>query len=245
MQQTSTLLSLAFVLSPVAAVSAAVYSAGHGDFGVAYEGVNEWAIHFHFSPTTVLDGSLLGAGLPTAAYEIVPEDVIVAIPNSTRITTLNPVSFLGVGANTNIWVLPQTQQTGAPFLGFAPEGLEPTEWVGNIKFAMTGFSGPGNFALWNTDGFGFPTVFLRSDNGVASDDFFEVAPSSHAHFNLGFTQPGTYLVQFTVSGTHGVDGPQTATETAVFQVIPEPTGAALTLFGITTLLTARRRRHTP
>jgi surface-anchored protein len=234
---------LVAVLFQGSSAAAAIYSSGHGDFGVAYEAPGDWFIHYHLAEGTVVDGAPLPSGLDPEAYEFAPADVSVSVGPTARGTVGSSIPFLGLGVGDSVWVLGQNQVAGVPFFGIATEELIPAEWTGQIQFKMTGFAGPGHFALWNTDAFGSPTVFLQSNNGVGESDLVALAPGVHAHFNWGFTQPGTYAVELTVSGTHINDGLQSGTETVVFHVVPEPSVAWMGLTGMAAFLTVGRRRR--
>ncbi|NHC23471.1 hypothetical protein G6553_09850 [Nocardioides sp. IC4_145] len=106
--------------------------------------------------------------------------------------------FLGA-AGDPIWLMPQTQASGIPWLGWntQDEGLRSAA-TGTVRFTLDAVSGPGRLAVYLTDSFG----------GVGEKVFGNIAgfPSSvevplnvHAHGNWAFTAPGTYRVSFTIS----------------------------------------------
>ncbi|MGL4399926.1 MAG: TIGR03769 domain-containing protein, partial [Luteolibacter sp.] len=97
-------------------------------------------------------------------------------------------------------------------------------------------TGPGEFRLWQDDGFGGVIDYLNTLNSVTS---FSLAPGSHTHYNWGFTELGVYNLEFEISGTHVVDGAQSAS--AIFTyAVPEPSSVLLGLGGL--LLAFRRHR---
>jgi surface-anchored protein len=213
--------------------SAALYTSGHGDFGVAYE-AGDFHFHFHADGATV-DGSVTG----DVEYDI-PDVTVIA---STSSSLVLPIDFPALGANTGqtIWVLPEVQDPDLPFLGLATEELELSEW-GNITFTLgnvTSPSGNGEFALWQSGSFG--EVLLRMSTADPGNDSLILPPGSHAHYNWGFTEAGTWQIEMTVSGTHVTDGFQSSTETLTFHVVPEPASALLGGLGMLGLLLRRRR----
>lgn len=161
--------------------------------------------------------------------EYEPGDVTIVVP-LTSTTTLN---------SQNFYWLPQdfadAENNGTPFLGIGIEELSAGDWVGgNVTISLGSINGPGSFVMWQ-DGFPDPVIFADS-----TGDSFSLAAGSHTHFNWGFSEPGVYNIDFTITGTHVEDGPQTATGSYVFEVVPEPSTALLGTLGILALL--RRKR---
>jgi surface-anchored protein len=219
--------------------SAALYTAGHGDIGVGYEG-GELHPHWHFHSNAVIDGVVLGGD---AEFE--PGEITAAV-TSTATAPNDPTFNSGTGVlpGGTIWFLPQGNTPGVPFLGIATEELTPADWNGNITFALTGVtspSGSGHFSLWQG---GVSDTFFMSTNDPANtvngNNTLQLAPGTHDHYNYGFSEEGIWTIELTVSGDHVTDGFQTKTESFAFQV-PEPSTALLGLLGGLGLL--RRRRQ--
>jgi surface-anchored protein len=130
-------------------------------------------------------------------------------------------------------VLPSTENSQLPFLGFGTEELTAADWSGNISLSLKAISGPGTFSVWGVSGFGAPELKMSSVNGIGADDRLLLVPGSHGHFNVGFSAPGDYLVTLEASGNHLIDGLRTSDPaTYRFQVIPEPSTWALALTGV-------------
>lgn len=213
------------------------YTAGHADIGVGYED-GEFEPHWHFGSGAVVDGVTLTTDLeaaPGEAYAYAGENTELSRPAGTQ------WDFLGTAAGNSVWVLPQTQAAGMPFLGLASEELDPLDWSGPIVFTLSDFSGPGVFSLWQSDGFGGPIVSMTTLNGVSSADFYAMSPGGHEHFNWGFTAPGTYNLTFLITGNHVSDGAVASEATFQIQVVPEPSSAALLALGMGAVVLLRRR----
>ncbi len=237
MQKKLQLLAVVVLLSFVGDVAAQLaYTEGHGDIGVGYEDTGsgfELHPHWHLGPATVNGGSVTDNEYEASEIFAVVPDSPVARPGGAQ------WDFLGVGSGQNLWILPQSQDPGVPFLGLATEELSGADWSTDLTFSLSGFSGPGDFSLYATDGFGTPTAYWVTSDGLAAGDAFAMAAGNHAHFNWAFTSQGSYALDITISGTHVTDGFQSATETFEFNVVPEP--STYMLFALAGMLLAGRK----
>ena len=232
------LLTLGLIL-PISAQAASLLTGGHMD-GPAFGYVSNADVvldplltqgfephyHNHGDP----DAAVVDGVAQSSESEYEPGDLIVVVPELS-VTTLSSVNYY--------W-LPETEldasANGTPFLGIGIEELVPGDWIGGtVSLKLVSISGPGDFLLWQDDGFGGANVFFDS-----AGDSFTLAAGSHTHYNWGFTEKGIYGLEFEISGNHGVDGLQSASGLYTFQVVPEPTTAMLGAFGALALL--RRRR---
>ena len=182
--------------------------------------------HNHGDP----DAAVVDGVAQSAESEYAPGDLIVAVPELS-VTTLSSINYY--------W-LPETEldasANGTPFLGIGIEELVPGDWIGGtVSLKLVSISGPGDFLLWQDDGFGGANVFFDS-----AGDSFTLTAGSHTHYNWGFTEKGTYGLEFEISGNHVDDGIQSASGLYTFQVIPEPTTTLLGAFGALALLCRRR-----
>lgn len=168
-------------------------------------------------------------------------------------------SFIGGTPGETIYVLPQGQNPNLPFLGLAATEVAANtfdsyfnsdarvnatgRWIG---FTITAVSGPGEFSLWQTDGFGSPIVWASSaQGGLGAADTVFIQEGAHAHFNWGFTELGSYSITFVASGFVGGEFVESAPVSFTFGTapIPEPSAFAA-LAGLATLgLAATRRRR--
>jgi surface-anchored protein len=120
-------------------------------------------------------------------------------------------------AGTPIWVMPQNEVSGTPFLGVRTTmaaGLFQARVGGNytpstqgsvslklISVEGTGPDNGGKFATWKTESFGTTVFSFDTTDGISDADEIATIPvSSHTHYNWGFTKPGLYRVTFEASG---------------------------------------------
>ena len=206
---------------------------GHVDLGVAFE---EGALHLHWHDEE-------------NEIEYAPDEAYAFVPASS--TVMRPAGaswdFTGTVAGGTLWLAPATQQSGVIFLGIGAEEIGPTDVDGGtLTLSLTGFSGPGQFALWQTDSFGQPIVGFSTVDGVDASDSITLSAGSHAHYNWGFTATGSYTLTFEASAlVGGVPVGDTAQmQFGVATAVPEPATWA-TLAGALALGAAvwRRRRR--
>ncbi len=232
------LLTLGLIL-PISTQAASLLTGGHMD-GPAFGYVSNADVlldplltqgfephyHNHGDP----DAAVVDGVAQSAESEYAPGDLIVVVPELSVTTS----------SSINYYWLPETEldasANGTPFLGIGIEELVPGDWIGGtVSLKLLSISGPGDFLLWQDDGFGGANMFFDS-----AGDSFTLAAGSHTHYNWGFTEKGIYELEFEISGNHVDDDFQSASGLYTFQVIPEPTTTLLGAFGALALL--RRRR---
>lgn len=237
---TPSLLAVFLLTSGPSAFSQALWTAGHGDIGVGYEdegGGFELHPHWHMEGGTV-------DGTPRADEEFDSGSLVLVVPNiPNALATRNASAIwdpIGVGAGETFWRISSNSQAGVPYLGWATEELDETDWLGDITFTLSGLVAPGDLSLYY-----FPdgelTFLWASSDGLSGGDAFLLSPGVHEHYNVAFSAPGFYEVEITVSGTHVTDGFQSATQTFGFNVVPEPSSALLLTAGLGILGLVRRR----
>lgn len=236
--KTKSLLALSLLI-PLSSPGASLLTGGHID-GPAFGYVSNaeassnppltQGFEPHFHNEGGADGAVVDGIVQEDESEFEPGDLIVVIPELS-VTTVNATSYY--------W-LPETEQAaadnGTPFLGIGLEELDFDDWVGGtVSLKLLSITGPGDFLLWQDDGFGGANVFFDS-----AGDSFTLTAGSHTHYNWGFSEKGIYGLEFEISGTHVVDGLQSGSGLYSFQVIPEPSS---TILGAIATLTLFRRKR--
>jgi len=163
-----------------------VLSEGHVDaFGVAVED-GEFFVHIHDEENDV---------------EYLPSQAILQAKPETETTVPAGPNFGFLGTpGSPVWVLPQTETPGVLYAGWASEEIAPGVLLGDVlNWNLISVSGPGSFAVYNTDGFGVPTVIFDSDNSLPQQTTFPAG--AHVHGNWAFSAAGTYTINFSATGS--------------------------------------------
>jgi surface-anchored protein len=228
------------------------YSAGHGDIGLAFhdEGNGpELELHWHFDGSGILDGAradTLTGFDPDDGIEFEPDEIAILVTDANKMVLGQAYSWLGNVASDEIWILPQSNVPGRPFLSLAGEELSNATFSDASLFLID-VTGPGNFAAGQFNGF-TPEPIWVSNNGFGIDDEINigVGDGAHDHFFYAFTQPGIYDIELTGEADLIAGGSETDTGTFRFVVgnvtaIPEPSSWAV-LAAVTGGLVCFRRR---
>jgi surface-anchored protein len=232
---------LCVIGSSVSAATLTEYSGGHADVGLAYED-GELDLHYHFGSNAVLNP-------PSGEDEFHPSAAYVRVPDAAEITAGGSFPALGLSSGDSVFVLPESDPDGLPFLGIATEELSD-EIFSSASFEMTGWSGPGEFALWQSGSLGSEDdIFMSTVDGF--NDTLEKGIGIHDHYNWGFTEAGVYNITLTANafGDELPGGFVSDTETFKFVVgsmtaVPEPGSfAALASLGMVGAFVRRRRKQ--
>ncbi len=216
-----------------------IYSAGHGDIGLAFDAGNLF-LHYHLGQGAIANGVAIAN---PAGEEYTPAEVITFVPNPSVARPAGAQwNFLGNNAGDPFWFLPATSDPAKPFLGFAAEELANTANVtwSNVQFRLTAMTGPGHFSLYTVDGALNPTISMSTFDGISNADRIDIAAGSHNHYFFGFSQQGIYELSITASATR-TEGAniQNLTDSGVFRfgvtAVPEPSSLALAAVGIAAL----------
>ena len=192
-----------------------IFSRGHTDLGIAFEG-GAFDLHVHAEEFDLEaePGAAVLRVLPTA------ENVI---PSNSAF------SFLGSSGDP-VWILPQdsdeAETAGILYLGIGSEEILPGTFSGDLSVALTnvaftpepGSSPSANFSVYTVNSGGVPTVLMSTNDGIDSADTATITPGGHTHVNWAFTQPGRYVVSFAVTGTPTGGSPVTDSASYTFVV---------------------------
>jgi surface-anchored protein len=229
-----TLLSL--LAAGITSSSAALYTGGHADIGIAFED-GAFDLHVHAD-----DATIDGAAVSDVEYEA--SEVTIQVSSLSVLTS--SIDSVGLNSGDTLYYLSQNNPGDSlPFLGIATEELSSLDFPNGVTLSLGAVTGPtnGNFALWETGNLGSMTTHYSS----RGDEFTSIANSlsldagGHYHYTYGFSQPGAYDIVLTATGTTGgVEYSDSATYS--FNVVPEPSTYAL-IFGLVAIGVSLVRRR--
>lgn len=251
-----------------------IYSGGHGDIRANWNPAanpNLFTLVLHADRGAIMNGVPLAATTDYAANAfvfLVPATADLgrihnptafwggntSPPNNGYNFSTSTYNYLGTAVGNPLWVLSSNNADnvhyGTPWIGFGAEPTGATGWnPSQIFFRLTSFAFDGS--AYGTTGGQFsastPTGTRRWDtaDGSLANDSYQVGAGTHTHPRFYFTEPGTYSVGITVTGTHTTFGVVSGTEVFTFQVVPEPGSLSLAIAGCLALAGgALRRRRT-
>jgi len=205
---------------------------GHMDVRISYDEVlDEWDLF-------VFSGQFGGAGSVYSAEEV----LLVASPD-TRVSIPAGNTFLEsiydfISESRPIrpwWNLPQSATASGDLLepGIHAGGIASGVFIGQsatgrVRLELVDFQGPGNFFLYQNDGFSGIPLPLNMDTRSGSAPFghIEIGAGAHAHYNWDFTEQGIYLLTFQASGEL-VSGGSSSSQPVTFVFLVEPDGVDL------------------
>ena len=248
------------VASPAVATPV-VYSGGHADIRANWNPAanpNLFTVVLHADAGAIMNGTPLAAAADYAGSAFVFRVPAAAnlgrIQNTTAFWSGNTsppnngynfststYDYTGAAVGDPLWVLSSNQADtnhyGTPWIGLGAEPTGATGWSGNlIYFRLSSFSFDGS-AYGATEGqFSASTPAgtrrWNTADGSFANDSYPVGAGSHAHPRFYFSEPGTYTVGITVTGTHTTFGAVSGTEVFTFQVVPEPGAFGLAIVGV-------------
>jgi surface-anchored protein len=257
------LLAATLTLSIQPTASAGVWSAGHGDIGVAYDPLNPTAFEMevHAEQGATIDGVVV---TDPAGQAFEPGDITIRVPATANLGRVNdPTGFwtglpntgydftgpqydaLGVPVDSPLWVLSPSgadaEHYGTPFLGWAAEEGFAGQSFGTISFTPTSFTAPagGNMAIYSGS---TPLWVLEDGDTSFTGDSFSVPAGAHTHRTLFFTEPGIYQVGIQAAGLNGTT-PVSGSAVYTFQVVPEPSTVALAALAAAAAIPLARLRR--
>lgn len=131
----------------------------------------------------------------------VTDDALLAAPTSKEF------AFMGGREGDNWWVVPQTENPRALWLGWNTQDPAVTKSVERgVTMRLGPVEGPGKTWLFLQNGtFGEPVLLFDGQQDKQQDVWVDV--NTHVHANWVFTEPGVYLVgvQFVAATVDGED----------------------------------------
>jgi len=185
------------------APNSSYWSAGHGDIDIhEHDPVNDpgdWEIHYHFHNEPGEEAS--GGGTPAFPGTPFQEEWEAAdlttfidsgLPAAQRVRASGSQwDFTGVAVGATFYVLPASETTGLPYLGFSAE-----DYTFDITYSLGTVTGPGVISAWTQDEQGAPTAYWSSSTPGANIGF-TVPAGLHQHMFIGFSALGDYDAQIT------------------------------------------------
>ncbi|AKK12071.1 choice-of-anchor M domain-containing protein [Corynebacterium uterequi] len=139
-----------------------------------------------------------------------PEDVVFEVGDAAGLTVPDDdnYSFIGAKPGENVWVVPQTEIAGVPWVGWNTQSPTIDGIVGSgVTLEFISHDGPGEHSVFlQSGGFAAPDVLWTQKDGGS----IWVEPDTHTHANWVFTEPGSHAV--TIRAT--IEQPNGTTSTA-------------------------------
>lgn len=124
------------------------------------------------------------------------DDVVFRVSDAAKQTLPDGDDFAFTGAKpgADVWVIPQTEVAGVPWLGWNTQAASLLERSGSgVSLEFGGHEGPGEFSLFlQPGGFHAPQLLWTTTEPGAQPMWVE--PNTHTHANWVFTEPGVHLV---------------------------------------------------
>lgn len=98
-----------------------------------------------------------------------------------------------------LWILPQSPYPDTPYVGVSAESIPAGAFQDPLIIELKRVEGPGDFLLWQTDGFGNFLIQMDTRDGIGGDRL-TIPVGGHAHYNWGFSTNGLYRLCFQVLG---------------------------------------------
>lgn len=246
------------LLAGTALAEPLIYSGGHADIRANWNPAtspNLFTLVLHAETGAIMNGVPLAATtdyapnafvfqVPTAANLGRIQNTTAfwggntSPPNNGYNFSTSTYDYTGTAVGNPLWVLSSneadTVHYGTPWIGFGAEPTGSTGWVGgNVSFRLSSFAFDGS--AYGTSGGQFsasiPSGTRRwsTADGSFANDSYAVGAGSHTHPRFYFTEPGTYSVGITVTGTHTTFGVVSGTDVFTFQVVPEPGSCSLAI----------------
>lgn len=107
--------------------------------------------------------------------------------------------FIGAEPGQKVWVLPQTEAPGVPWLGWSTQAPSLADGsTQGVNLELLGHQGPGKHSLFlQSGGFAAPKVLWTDDQPQK----IWVELNTHTHANWVFSEPGVHLVALNVQTT--------------------------------------------
>lgn len=165
-----------------------VLDVGHVDLGPKFDG-KDWRLLVH-------DDVAKADRNATSVWRY-PDETVFHVTDDARLTLPDDeaYAFTGAKAGDPVWVVPQTQNPDAVWLGWNTQDPTVMKTIDRgVTLSMTGVQGPGIATVYLQSGtFGEPQLLWDSRKSSAQPLWVDV--NTHTHANWVFTEPGVYLIR--------------------------------------------------
>jgi hypothetical protein len=178
------------------APSTSYWSGGHGDIDIHFHD-DDWEIHYHFHDDDEDEVATGGNGFPGTPFQDEWEAADLTTYINSGLAAAQRIraagsqwDFTGVASGATFYVLPASETTGLPYLGFSAE-----DYTFDITYSLGAVTG-GVISAWTQDGVGQPTPYWSSSTPGANGGF-TVPAGGHEHMFIGFSALGDYTAAIT------------------------------------------------
>ncbi|MDR1634024.1 MAG: TIGR03773 family transporter-associated surface protein, partial [Bifidobacteriaceae bacterium] len=161
----------------------------------------------HVDIASLLNGASLATRVKDTTRSADPtwrdpaKTVLQLLPGSrATVPSASQWAFLGA-PGAPLWQVTQTAQDSLLWPGWSTEPIAADATRTGVDWTLTGVSGPGEFALYQTGSFGQPTVLFNTSDGITAADRFTIPKLTHAHGSWAFSAEGNYCLAFERSTT--------------------------------------------
>ncbi|MDO5671056.1 MAG: choice-of-anchor M domain-containing protein [Corynebacterium sp.] len=129
------------------------------------------------------------------------DDVVLHVPDTAaqELPAGEEFAFTGASPGEQVWVVPQTEVPGVPWLGWNTQSPALTQAADRgVTYEFAGHRGPGQFSLFLQNGGFEPPQQLWNSSAEGTQPFW-VELNTHTHANWVFTEPGIHQVAVTVT----------------------------------------------
>lgn len=174
----------------------------HTDFEISFT-ANGWDTVYSFDP-------------PAGEMDIDPNGSVLYVNEKARWNLSSVPSgyeFIGFTPGETFWILPQGLKSGVLHFGFAaehsdtanlcywnpddPEHVSSSNLWYRVKLLDVRGPADSDFSVWTTNP--LHVIMSTADGGITDDDVYYIEDGLHEHMNWGFTKPGFYEVDLSVT----------------------------------------------
>lgn len=158
----------------------------------------------HVDVASVLDGGAFATRIKddtaggAPVFRPVAGTVLQLLPESEmQVPVAERFRFLGV-PGARLWQVDQSQRPGLLWPGWSTESIPAAATTGGVNWTLNAVDGPGEFFIYQTEGFG-DVIPVLSSTSLRTP--YAIPKNTHAHGNWAFTAQGVYCLNFTRSAT--------------------------------------------